>query len=73
MNLQVVSQSLRALHPDQHSVLELRAEAHGQPVCPGARPVVGRPGVRDEGSSPAEDVRRPSYRGTREGEKKREV
>lgn len=60
VQLQVVSQSLGTLHPEQHGLLELRAEAHRQPVCPRARPVVGGPGVRDEGSSSPEDVGCPS-------------
>lgn len=60
VQLQVVAQSLGALHPDQNCLLQLRAEAHRQPVCPSARPVVGRPGVRDEGSASAEDVCCPS-------------
>lgn len=60
VQLQVVAQSLGALHPDQNSFLQLRAEAHCQPVCPSARPVIGWPGICDEGSSSPEDVCRPS-------------
>lgn len=60
VQLQVVSQSLGALHPDQNSFLQLRAEAHCQPVCPSARPVIGWPGICDEGSSSPEDVCCPS-------------
>lgn len=60
VQLQIVAQSFRTLHPDQNGLLQLRAEAHCQPVCPRARPVIGWPGVRDEGSSSPEDVSCPS-------------
>lgn len=60
VQLQVVSQSLGALYPDQNGFLQLRAEAHCQPVCPRARPVIGWPGVCDEGSASSKDVRCPS-------------
>lgn len=60
MKLQIVAQSFRTLHPDQNCLLQLCAEAHCQPVCPCARPVIGWPGVRDEGSSSPEDVSCPS-------------
>lgn len=66
VQLQVVSESLGALHPDQNGFLQLRAEAHCQPVCPCARPVIGRPGVCDEGSASPEDVSCPSCKTQRE-------
>lgn len=66
MQLQVISQSLGTLHSDQNGFLQLRAEAHCQPVCPRARPVIGWPGVCDEGSASAEDVSCPSCRTQRE-------
>lgn len=60
MQLQIISQSLGTLHPDQNGFLQLRAEAHCQPVCPCARPVIGWPGICDEGSASPEDVSCPS-------------
>lgn len=60
VQLQVISQSLGALYPDQNCLLQLRAEAHCQPVCPCARPVIGWPGICDEGSASPEDVSCPS-------------
>ena len=67
VQLQVVPQSLGALHPDQDGLLQLRAEAHCQPVCPCARPVIGGPGICDEGSSSPEDVSCPSCKITKRG------
>lgn len=60
VQLQIISESLGALHPDQNGFLQLCAEAHCQPVCPCTRPVIGWPGVRDEGSASPEDVSCPS-------------
>lgn len=60
VQLQVISQSPGTLHPDQNSLLQLCAEAHCQPVCPCARPVIGWPGICDEGSASPEDVCCPS-------------
>lgn len=60
VQLQVISQSFSTLYPDQNSLLQLRAEAHCQPVCPCARPVIGWPGICDEGSASPEDVGCPS-------------
>ena len=60
VQLQVVSQSVGALHANQNGVLLLGAEPHGEPVSPGAGAVVGRPGVRDEGPSFPKYVRGPS-------------
>ena len=47
LQLQVVSQARGAVHPDQHRVLQVRAEAHRQAVRTRAGPVVGGPRVRD--------------------------
>lgn len=60
VQLQVISQSLGTLHSDQNGLLQLSAKAHCQPVCPCARPVIGWPGVCDEGSASSEDVCCPS-------------
>lgn len=60
MQLQIISQSLGTLYSDQNGLPQLSAEAHCQPVCPCARPVIGWPGICDEGSASPEDVSCPS-------------
>lgn len=60
MQHEIVSQAGGAVDPDQDAVLQGGAEADGQPVRPGARPLVVRPLERNEASSFAEDVRGPS-------------
>lgn len=66
VQLQIIAQSFGTLHPDQNGFLQLCAEAHCQPVCPCARPVIGWPGVCDEGSASPEDVCCPSCKTQRE-------
>lgn len=60
MQLQVVSETLAALHLHQDGITLLGAEAHGQTVRPGAWPIIGSPGVRDECSSSPKNIRGPS-------------
>ncbi len=60
MQLQVVSEALAALHLQQDGITLLGAEAHGQTVRPGARPIVGGPGVRDERTSSPKNICGPS-------------
>lgn len=57
MQHEVVTQTRRAVNPDQDAVFQGGAEAYGQPVRPGARPLIGWPLERDEASSFAKDVR----------------
>ena len=47
LQLQVVSEARGAVHPHQHRVLQVRAEAHCQAVRARARAVVGGPRVSD--------------------------
>lgn len=63
VQLKIVSEPMGALHPHQDGVLLLRAEAHGQPVGPGAGTLIGGPGERDESSALPKDVRGPSWEG----------
>lgn len=61
VQLKIVSEPMGALHSHQDGILLLRAEAHGQPVGSGARPLVGGPGERDESPPFPKDVRGPSW------------
>ena len=67
MKLEEVSEPVGALHTDQDGVLLQRTEAHGQAVGPRTRPLVGSPGVGDEGASFTKDIRGSSCRGERDG------
>lgn len=62
---EVVTQTRRAVNPDQDAIFQGGAEANGQPVRPGAWSLVGWPLEGNEASSFAKDVRRPSW--TEEG------
>lgn len=53
----VVAQAGGAVNADQDAVFDGGAEAHGQPVCPCAWPLVIGPGVGDQAPSFTEDVR----------------
>lgn len=61
MQHQIVPQTRGAVNPDQDAVFQGGAETNGQPVCPGARPLVGWPVEQNEASSFAKDVRGPSW------------
>lgn len=61
----VVTQAGGAINADQNAIFDGGAEAHRQPVCPCARPLVIGPGVCDQPTSFTKDVR-----GARCGEKK---
>lgn len=52
----VVTQARGAVDAHEDSVFDGRAEAHRQPVCPRARPLVVGPRVRDQTPSFAKDV-----------------
>lgn len=65
MEHDVVSQARGAVDTDQDAVLDGGAEAHRQPVCPCARPLVVGPCVCDQTSSFTEDVCGASCRDTR--------
>lgn len=43
MQHHVVAQTRSAVDPDQDAILQGRTEADSQPVCPGARPLIGWP------------------------------
>lgn len=58
VELQEVSEPRGAVHPDQDSVLQMCAEANGQPVRPRAGTVIGRPRVRDQSAISPKYVRR---------------
>lgn len=68
VELQEVSETRGAVHPDQDSILQMCAEADGQPVCPGAGAVVGRPRVRDQSAVPPKYVRRSRWRREERGD-----
>lgn len=68
VELQEVSETRGAVHPDQDSVLQMCAEADGQPVCPGAGTVVGRPRVCDQSAVPPEYVRCSRWRRDERGD-----
>lgn len=57
---EVVTQARGAVNPDQDAVFQGGAEADGQPIRPGARPLIGWPVEGDEAASFAKDVRGPS-------------
>lgn len=57
---EVVTQARGAVNPDQNAVFQGGAEADGQPIRPGARPLIGWPVEGDEAASFAKDVRGPS-------------
>ena len=65
MKLEEVSEPVGALHADQNGVLLQRAEAHGQAVGARAGPLVGSPGVGDEGACFTKDIRGSRCRGER--------
>lgn len=56
----VVTQTWGAVDADQDAIFYGRAEAHGQPVRPGAWPLVIGPRVCDQTPSFAKDVGRAS-------------
>lgn len=60
MQHEVVAQTRRTVNPDQDAIFQGSAEADGQPVRPGAWPLIGWPLEGNEASSFAKDVRRPS-------------
>lgn len=53
----IVAQARGAVNADQDAVFDGGAEAHGQPVCPCAWPLIIGPSVRDQAPSFAKDVR----------------
>lgn len=53
----VVAQAGGAVNADQDAIFDGGAEAHGQPVCARAWPLIIGPSVRDEAPSFTEDVR----------------
>lgn len=59
---EVVTQTRCTVNPDQDAIFQGGAEANGQPVRPGARPLTGWPGECNEASSFAKDVRRPGWK-----------
>lgn len=62
MQHEVIPEAWGAVDADQDALLQGGAEAHGQPVCAGAGPLVRRPLERDEASALPEDVRCPGWR-----------
>lgn len=61
MQHHVVAQTRSAVDPDQDAILQGRAEAHSQPVGPGARPLIGWPAECNEASSFTKDICCPSW------------
>ena len=52
----VIAQTRGAVDADQDAVFDGGAEAHGEPVRPGAGPLVAGPRVRDQAPSFPKDV-----------------
>lgn len=52
----VVAQARGAVNADQDAIFDGGAEAHGQPVCPCAWPLIIGPSVRDQAPSFTKDV-----------------
>lgn len=69
VELQEVSETRGAVHPDQDSVLQMCAEADGQPVRPGAGTVVGRPRVCDQSAVTPKYVRCSRWRREERGDR----
>lgn len=61
LQLKVVSQPRRAVHPEQNSVFLLGAEPKGEPVCPGAGTFIGGPRVDHHASITPKDISGPSW------------
>lgn len=61
LQLKVVSQARRAVHPEQNGVFLLGAEAKGEPVCPGAGAFIGGPRVNHHASIAPKDISSPSW------------
>lgn len=57
----IVPQTRSTVNPDKNAIFERGAEANGQPVCPGARSLIGWPLESNEAPSFTKDVRRSGW------------